>query len=388
MINLQDNLTFKSSTREITDEGYLKATAALTSVGIQQYKLSDITGNAKDTKIVNVFRPSSTVFSDKTMQSAKLKPITMLHPSNMVDSDNHHNLAVGTIGENVHKLDDDRLGANIVVNNKSIIDDIMSGKVSEVSMGYTADIKAQVGEYKGKHYDYMFDGAMTINHCAIVPKGRCGSNVSILDKKEGDEMSKEDKQVTITDKEAVNPALSSNGEHIKSLINDESFKEALKGLMAEIEKEKASDSNEADKEVMAKDKEGSKEPIKDGVDSTIENDASSDSQLADNAVTKDEEQNKSKELKDSIDDQVKVRVKIIGGASKILRDTKLDDLDNRQILELCFKDHTDKSDDYLIGRLDSILDDHKSAKVGLKNINDSYATMNNKYYSVSEIKNL
>jgi hypothetical protein len=377
MIQFNDNLKLTPSTRKITDEGYLKATAALTRVGLQDYRLSDITGNVNDTKIVKVLRPATTVFSDETIESAKLKPITMYHPSTMVDSENHHNLSVGTIGENVHQLDQHRLGASIIITNKAIIDDIMNGKVSEVSMGYSADLKQESGVFNNEHYDYIFDGAMKINHCAIVPKGRCGESVSILDKKEGDLMTKDE---------------------IKELLlNDMDFKEVLKSLLNDLQQpketqnEKVEESIEESIEESVDETEESADPNMDSsADATVEESSNVSDQPSDESVAEVEEQVITVEAKDSIEEQVKVRVKIIGKASSILKDEALDNLSNREILEKIFVDHKDKSDDYLVGMLDATIDNHNKAKYSLKAISDSYGTKMsyNKRYSALEIQKL
>jgi hypothetical protein len=373
MIQLNDNLKLTPSTRKITDEGYLKATAALTRVGLQDYRLSDITGNANDTKIVKVFRSKDTVFADETIESAKLKPITMYHPATMVDAENHHNLSVGTIGENVHQLDQDRLGASVIITNKEIIDDIMGGKVSEVSMGYSANLKEESGIYNGQKYDYIFDGAMKINHCAIVPKGRCGETVSILDKKEGDLMTKDE---------------------IKELLlNDAEFKEVLKSLLNNLQQTKEAQNEEAEKpaaENVAESEESDESTVEASADATVEASGAESDQSSDEQAAAVEEEAEPVEVKDELANQVKVRVKIIGKASSILKDTAIDELSNREILEKIFTDHKDKSDEYLMGMLDATIDNHNKAKNNLKAISDSYNTKMsyNKRYSALEIQKL
>ena len=381
MINLQDNLKLTASTRKVTDEGYLRATAALTRVGLQDYRLSDITGNPNDTKIVKVFRPPETVFDDETIESAKLKPITMYHPSTMVDSENHHNLSVGTIGENVHQLDKDRLGANIVITNKAIISDILGGKVSEASMGYAADLKEFKGVYNDEPYDYIFNGAMKVNHCAIVPKGRCGETVSILDKKEDSIMNKDELK--------------------EILLNDMDFKKVLKSLLNDLQQTKETQNEEVNAENVAEVEtvssgpvvgdQDANNPVMGAVSSTSSEEASDCDNLEnDQPVEEIECKDRSVEIKDALEEQVKIRVKLIGKASKILKDEEITELNNREILEKIFVDHKDKSDDYLMGMLDSTLDNHFKANLNLKAINDSYGVKSNynKRYSAIDIQKL
>ena len=64
-----------TSTREKTPEGYLKAVAAITCVGVQDYNARDL-GELED-RVVGVFRPADVVFHPETMKSAKMKPATI-----------------------------------------------------------------------------------------------------------------------------------------------------------------------------------------------------------------------------------------------------------------------------------------------------------------------
>ncbi len=176
------------------------AKIALTKVGVQDYELSDLTGNPSDMgKSVGVFRPPETVFHAETKDSAKMKPFTELHPGEFVDIDNFKNLAVGHIGDTISPLDTERLGASLLVTDKAVISKIKNG-LKEISVGYTANIVQKKGIYKGQRYDYAFEGPMYINHIALVPAGRCGDTVSILDHKRRKLMSDEQNtQTTQTD---------------------------------------------------------------------------------------------------------------------------------------------------------------------------------------------
>lgn len=175
-------LVDQKTTRKITPEGYLLAKLALTKVGIQDYELSDMTGNPEDKgKLVGVFRPHETVFHPETIESAKMKPFTLLHPDEFVDTKNFKALSVGHIGEIISPLDSERLGGSLLVNDEKAIEEIKAGQ-KEISLGYTANIVKKQGFYKGQKYDYAFDGPMYVNHIALVPAGRCGDTVSILDK--------------------------------------------------------------------------------------------------------------------------------------------------------------------------------------------------------------
>lgn len=179
-VQISDNITLPvTSTRELTPEGYLKATAAITKVGVQMYSARDF--GVDSDELVGVFRPPETVFHPETIASIKLKPITLLHPEQDVDSTNASRLSVGTVGENVEPIDSERLGASIQITDEAIVKSILGREMEELSLGYDTFVISKQGSLNGQDYLYMMDGPMLNNHLAIVPEGRCGDSVKILD---------------------------------------------------------------------------------------------------------------------------------------------------------------------------------------------------------------
>jgi len=177
------------STRKLTPEGFLKATAAITRVGVQMYSARDF-GIDSDEE-VGVLRPAETVFHPETIESVKMKPIVLLHPEQDVDSTNVSRLRVGSVGETVEAIDTERLGASIQIEEEAIVKKVLEREVEELSLGYDVFIISKEGVFSdGCKYSYMMDGPMLNNHLAIVPEGRCGDTVKILDTG-GSEMTKE-----------------------------------------------------------------------------------------------------------------------------------------------------------------------------------------------------
>lgn len=182
-IQIADNISLPvTSTRELTPEGYLKATAAITKVGVQMYSARDF--GVDSDELVGVFRPPETVFHPETMESIKLKPITTLHPETDVDSTNVSRLSVGTVGETVEPIDSERLGAAIQITDEPIVKAVLGREIEELSLGYDTFVISMPGTFNGQDYLYQIDGPMICNHLAIVPEGRCGDSVKILDKGE------------------------------------------------------------------------------------------------------------------------------------------------------------------------------------------------------------
>ena len=171
-----------TSTRELTPEGYLKATAAITKVGVQMYPARDF--GVDSDELVGVLRPAETVFHPETISSIQLKPITLHHPQDDVDSKNFNRLSIGTVGETVEALDSEHLGAAIQIMDDDVVKKILAREIDELSLGYDVFVIEQAGEFNGTPYRFKMDGPMINNHLAVVPEGRCGDSVKILDKGE------------------------------------------------------------------------------------------------------------------------------------------------------------------------------------------------------------
>ena len=440
-INVVDSFDLTIPTRKLTDEGYLQANAALTKVGIQKYDLSNITGKSQDAgKIVNVFRPKETVFHEKTIESSKMKPITMNHPHENVNSSNYYNYSVGMIGERVQKLDDERLGANIQIIDKSIVNDVIDNKLKELSCGYNAKIIPKQGTYNGVQYDYEFSGAMIMNHCAIVDKGRCGESVSILDKKEEnllmneqnvdqnpeikDELiNDEKKDKKFTDYDKMKKALLGDDEFIGTLY-DKLKKHDIKdsGLLKD---KKFSDYDKMKKALLGDDEfigtlydKLKKHDIKDS--GLLKDKKFTDYDKMKKALLGDDEfigtlydKLKQHDIKDSCEvsktntisdkdifdqeqifkDKVNFRVNLIEKAKKLIVDENITDLSNREILEKSLSKSNvtikDKSDDYLLGVLDSLVKDHQEAKKYFdENTKNGMNNYSPRYFGATEIRKL
>ncbi len=323
-VSLTDSFSLGGSTRTITDEGYLKATAALTCVGVQKYALADFTGKAEDANtVVSAYRPAATVFAKDTMDSAALRPVTMHHPSEKVTSENYQHYSVGTLGENVYQLDDHRLAATILINNKAVVKQLQDGVINDLSMGYQADVKPQTGTFEGQPYEYIFEGPMHINHCAIVPKGRC-ANATILDQ--------------------------------ANSTNEDNMKKEPK------EAEPATKPDEAKGKADAQNK--SKEETK----------ASAENKPTAPGMKKDADTTQTVSVADAAQKAVAERLALLEKVKPFIQDSAdLIGLNNRQILQKVFEkaDFKDRSDAYLMARFDANIEHYKQSKKQLNTLSDN-----------------
>ena len=184
-----DNSQWMTIPFERTAEGFLKGRAIVTSIGVFTYKRADGT-------VQRELRLPEEVFSAPTLNSMKLKPVTLNHPTELVTSDNADKLQIGSLGDNPSRTkqetnwngnpipwqevtDGINCAIDMVITKKDAIDAVLNGKQS-LSMGYTCDLEiAEPGAtWCGVEYDFI-QRNIRYNHCAIVDSARAGDNAKI-----------------------------------------------------------------------------------------------------------------------------------------------------------------------------------------------------------------
>lgn len=179
-----DNSQWMTIPFERTNEGFLRGRAIVTSIGVFTYKRADGT-------IQRELRLPEEVFAEGTLNSMKLKPVTLNHPSELVTSDNAKSLQVGSLGDNpswtkewhdrnwTEVTDGINCAVDMIVTRKDAIEAVLNGKQA-LSMGYTCDLEtAEPGAaWCGIEYDFI-QRNIRYNHCAIVDSARAGDNARI-----------------------------------------------------------------------------------------------------------------------------------------------------------------------------------------------------------------
>jgi hypothetical protein len=172
-----------------TPDGFLGFSARFARTGIQHYDGAQIDpeGLHKDASgdrrfkagtLYPVQRDASEVFADRAMGSFIAKPITNDHPSKGVNVDNWSALAKGAIGEVLRDGQYARMSG--LITDRATIADYRSGK-RELSGGYQTELIIADGvNDKGEAY-VARQTAIDGNHCALVDKGRAGSECAIRD---------------------------------------------------------------------------------------------------------------------------------------------------------------------------------------------------------------
>lgn len=201
-----DHSEWMTTPFERTTEGFLKGRAIVTCCGVFTYKRADGT-------LQRELRLPEEVFAPATLESLKLKPVTLNHPTELVTAENADMFQVGSLGDNPSctnqeynengeptdwtKLTDGlNIAVDMIITKKEAIDAVINGKQG-LSMGYTCDIEmAEPGStWCGVEYDYI-QRNIKYNHCAIVDAGRAGDNVKIELRVDSADAVLEDKLVT------------------------------------------------------------------------------------------------------------------------------------------------------------------------------------------------
>lgn len=155
-----------------TREGYLYVEARIARPGIYIY------GDGVGGEIRELI-PRSVLAAPASLDSMKLKPITVNHPDVDVDSSNHKSLSVGDVGNEYRVDEDGRPIFPMYVKAKEAVDAIEAG-VQEVSPGYMARVDFTPGvDPEFGPYDAVQVERGPYNHLAIVPAGRGGEGVRL-----------------------------------------------------------------------------------------------------------------------------------------------------------------------------------------------------------------
>lgn len=161
-----------SAHQALTPEGFLLCQGvAIARTGTLIYAAGEIPAEPNAEGVVYVLRTAEEVFAPEAMASFEGKPVTNLHPDDLVNPDNWGDVAVGSV-QHVRR-EGNLLIADLLITDADAIRDVQAG-LREVSCGYEA------------HYEQISPGharqtGIVGNHVALVPHGRCGPTCAIKD---------------------------------------------------------------------------------------------------------------------------------------------------------------------------------------------------------------
>ena len=172
------------STRELTDEGFIRTDARISRVGVADYLAAEF-GDYKNfgvespESIISVYRPAATLFNDDTLKSFAGKPVTNDHTTSNVNLKNIKNHQVGHIGDSVVR-DGDAIRARLTITDENAINAINEGKLG-LSIGYSGSIDIENGVTdSGQKYNAILK-SIRGNHVALTNNPRAGFECRLLD---------------------------------------------------------------------------------------------------------------------------------------------------------------------------------------------------------------
>jgi hypothetical protein len=302
---------------EKTPSGGVRIPGAVARVGVLEYPWG------------NELVVADELFKEDSVNTLNSAPITLAHPKARVTPETWQAVSIGHASR--ARGDESHLVADVLVLRRDAIEGIESGKLKELSCGYSCDIEHTSGEFEGKRYDAI-QRNRKYNHVALGPEnwGRAGSSVALRLDSNNNAYFEEEKPMATIRIDGVEYEVGSES-HI-SALNRQSEK-----LLTENEK--------------------------------LRSDAKSATERADKAEgERDALVEKVKTLEDPsrFDSAVQARIALVNRAIALgVNDPKGTD---RQIKEACIRgdsntDFSDKSDDYIDARFDAF-EEHQSRRDG------------------------
>ena len=155
-----------------TPEGYLICYAVpINRTGTQLYTAGELGLNGDPERSVTVYRLEEDVFAPAALASLEGKDVTRGHPPEMLNAGNQAGYSKGHL-ENVRR-DGENTVADLVIKDPSLVSDVETSVLREVSCGYNCQFEPYQDGYRQTH--------IVGNHVAIVPRGRAGRDVAIKD---------------------------------------------------------------------------------------------------------------------------------------------------------------------------------------------------------------
>lgn len=217
---------------ERLSNGFLKADAILTRVGVFKYLNAD--GSTR-----SELRLPEEVFQADALSSFGLMPLTDDHPPVAVNADNAKQYQRGSVSESVRQ-DGDFVVGTLMVTDAALVRSLESGRKREVSCGYSCDLDHTPGVWKGERYDAI-QRNIRGNHVAVVTKGRAGPEVRVRLDGQDAVMLTNDEEDIVTVKYRIDGVEYEVSESAAQALAkaEKSHADALASVQTSAEKEKA-----------------------------------------------------------------------------------------------------------------------------------------------------
>jgi hypothetical protein len=162
----------------LSDGALLIRSTPVGRTGVQMYSPHDVSVDLpNDGKQIPVRRLPEEVFRPATVASIEGTAICNDHPPVFLDASNWRAYVCGHaqhVREGPALENGDRtLIADLVIRDAGLVEAITTGRSRDLSLGYDCEYERVNGQWTQKN--------IVCNHLAVVPTGRAGANISIMD---------------------------------------------------------------------------------------------------------------------------------------------------------------------------------------------------------------
>ena len=174
----------------MSDAERLLKNVAIARSGVYLYTRDELPGlginsipdKYRNDRLFSVYRPASVLAANADKYARQ--PLTNKHPNEMLNPDNNSKYIKGWVGDEVtieNSNDEIIIRSSVNLVDRDVIKAYDSG-IREVSPGYVGTFSWKDGATAhGEKYQIVMDDITSVNHLALVPEGRGGSTVRILD---------------------------------------------------------------------------------------------------------------------------------------------------------------------------------------------------------------
>lgn len=173
-----------------TPQGFLRVDGFVSRAGIYEYRNTEADAKAGYGAVGAVrreLRPEEEVSREDALAGFEGAPLTAEHPKQQITVENARAYEVGTATQRArYDAATKRVAASMVIKDPKTIAKVESGELAELSPGYRATIVKESGADKRYGYTGNPEGRydaiqrdIEINHLALVPRARGGSDMRI-----------------------------------------------------------------------------------------------------------------------------------------------------------------------------------------------------------------
>lgn len=168
--------SFQIENFKTTSNGFLDISGIVTRIGVFKYEDG------------GELRPASEVFKQDSLDTMFAIPVTWEHPPDLLTRETIPLFQKGIVASKptIEKYDDTKgvvKLSNIIIQDKGLINEIVSNNIKQFSLGYSCDLDEKVGTFDNEEF-VRLQKNIVYNHLAVVKDARCGDVCSITKKED------------------------------------------------------------------------------------------------------------------------------------------------------------------------------------------------------------